>query len=240
MHSLYISHFSAQKRISSEVDHFTVSYVQKLTRVPFFPNWITLKSWLNAVPQCLWWALVAQHGQKMGKKWYQKLQNQIFVTQKLRVCPWHCVCECVDEWMIDWVGVRTVKQFPRIEDQHFREFVISDTFFRESVNSSKIFPLPRLGRLEISEVALRRVKRLRKFVVLTICSRQRHQISSGSLTFCFVELGQKSFMQRKTTVWKSEKTVFSLEVIWLSLSEFTSWPPLPLQISERYFWEPIL
>ena len=117
--------------------------------------------------------------------------------------------------MIDWVGLRTVKQFPRIEDQHFREFVISDTFFRESVNSSKIFPLPRLGRLEISEVALRRVKRLRKFVVLTICSRQRHQISSGSLTFCFVELGQKSFMQRKTTVWKSENTVFSLEVIWL-------------------------
>ena len=171
MHSLYISHFLAQKRISSEVDHFTVSYVQKLTRVPFFPNWITLKSWLNAVPQCLWWALVAQHGQKMGKKWYQKLQNQIFVTQKLRVCPWHCVCECVDEWMIDWVGVRTVKQFPRIEDQHFREFVISDTFFRESVNSSKIFPLPRLGRLKISEVALGRVKRLRKFVILTICSR---------------------------------------------------------------------
>ena len=151
------------------------------------------------------------------------------------LCLWVC-----DEWMIDWVGVRTVKQFPRIEDQHFREFVISDTFFRESVNSSKIFPLPRLGRLEISEVALRRVKRLRKFVVLTICSRQRHQISSGSLTFCFVELGQKSFMQRKTTVWKSEKTVFSLEVIWLSLSQNLLPDPPPLQISERYFWEPIL
>ena len=85
MHSLYISHFSAQKRISSEVDHFTVSYVQKLTRLPFFPNWITLKSWLNAVPQGLWWALVAQHGQKMAKNGTKSYKT--IVTQKLRVCP---------------------------------------------------------------------------------------------------------------------------------------------------------
>ena len=145
---------------------------------------------------------MAQHWPKNGQKMVAKATKPNFCDSKI-ACLSVTLClsyECVDEWMKDWVGVLTVKQFRRIEDQHFLEFVVSDTFFRESVNSSKIFPLPRLGRLEISEVALRRVKRLRKFVVLTICSRQRHQISSRSLTFCFVELGQKSFMQRKTTV----------------------------------------
>ena len=87
---------------------------------------------------------MAQNGQKMVPKVAKPNFSDLKKIACLSVTR---VCECVDEWaeVIDWVGVGIAKQFPRIGDQHVRESVKSDIFFRESVNLSKISPLPRLG-----------------------------------------------------------------------------------------------